>query len=66
MHWDISKQEHQRDLSGDGADDVKGLQLNQLIALELEIFFHPRYVGIVYANVSQVQEGGNNYTLKLD
>lgn len=48
VHWYISEQEHDRDLSRDGADDVEGLELDKLIALEPKIFFETSNVGIVF------------------
>jgi hypothetical protein len=66
----ICKQEEERDLASHGANDVECLQLNKLIAVEVEIFFQTGDVCVVWQClvVSICSAGGTSrgHSLKFD
>lgn len=47
MNWDVRQKEEEGDLANDSTDDVKGLQLNELIALEPKVLLKTGHIGIV-------------------
>lgn len=47
VHGKIREEEHEGDLAEDGADNVEGLELDELVPPEPEVFIHARDVGIV-------------------
>ena len=47
MNRDVCQKEEEWDLANDGADDVKGLELNEFIALEPKVFLETSNIGIV-------------------
>jgi hypothetical protein len=47
VNWDVRQKEEEGDLANDSTDDVKGLQLNELIALEPKVLLKTGHIGIV-------------------
>lgn len=47
VHGDYREQEHKGDLAHNCADGVHSLELDELVSLEVEVFFHARDVGII-------------------
>lgn len=47
VHGQVGEEEHEGDLADDGADSVERLQLDELIAVETEVFFEAGHVGVV-------------------
>ena len=47
MNGDVRQKEEEGNLAYDGADDVEGLELNKLIALEPKVFLETSNIGIV-------------------
>lgn len=52
MHWYPGENPCERDLSNGGADDVHGLELDQLVVVEVEVVGEAGNVGIVCTSVS--------------
>lgn len=47
MDRDVGQKEEEGNLADDGTDDVKGLELNELITLESKVFLKTSNIGIV-------------------
>lgn len=47
VNGDVRQKEEEGNLAYDGADDVEGLELNKLIALEPKVFLETSNIGIV-------------------
>lgn len=47
MYRHLGDKKHERDLSEDGAQDIIGLQMYELIAVKAELFFETRDVCII-------------------
>jgi hypothetical protein len=47
VYWDTGEAKQKWDLAKDGSCSVDGLQMHQLIAIEIQVLFHAADVGII-------------------
>ena len=48
VHGEVGEEKHEGDLADHGADGVERLELDELVAVEGEVFFEAGYVGVVF------------------